>query len=225
MLRGSADNLLKNHNLDDTVGLQRVRDALEMCYLHSLRSPVIHGNVKAANRLVDDYGNAVLCNYGLSIALDDYTTGFTTTEHQSPASDIWAWACLVLEILKRKKPYEYLRDREDRPSNIGYLIKVICVDKMLPGRAGDLMGLEEQVVTLVHHCWLDDPTGRPSASDCCRVLDLWCQEHSCEHYCELPGNCELNAVSNAVKAAFIGCHESFQFTRMSQLCLQRLSSI
>ncbi|KIO22781.1 hypothetical protein M407DRAFT_216029, partial [Tulasnella calospora MUT 4182] len=86
-------------------------------YLHGLKPPVCHGDIKAANVLVTDDFQAVLMDFGLSKALEGTPSGLTTTSfglrgstrYMSPelvseddarrtlASDVWAWGCLLLE--------------------------------------------------------------------------------------------------------------------------------
>ncbi|KAG8991998.1 hypothetical protein FRB94_012099 [Tulasnella sp. JGI-2019a] len=43
------------------------------------------------------------------------------------------------------------------------------------------------------------------------------QEHSCKHECEYPGFCEVNTTPHAVETLFVGQHESFQFTKYTQV--------
>ncbi|KAF6759790.1 kinase-like domain-containing protein [Ephemerocybe angulata] len=62
--------------------LALVRDiAAGLSYLHNLQPPIIHGDVKGSNTLVTDDGRAVISDFGLSKAIEEYAgpTGFTTT--------------------------------------------------------------------------------------------------------------------------------------------------
>ncbi|KAG9014447.1 hypothetical protein FRB93_013572 [Tulasnella sp. JGI-2019a] len=43
------------------------------------------------------------------------------------------------------------------------------------------------------------------------------QEHSCKYDCEIPGFCEVVTTPQAVEALFVGQHESFQFTKYTQV--------
>ncbi|KAG9049025.1 hypothetical protein FS837_011404 [Tulasnella sp. UAMH 9824] len=87
-----------------------------LAYLHSLDPPICHGDIKAANVLVTAELTAVICDFGLSRAVQEEYTGLTTSRtlkgslrHLSPeildedpvhtlASDVWAWGCLALEV-------------------------------------------------------------------------------------------------------------------------------
>lgn len=69
------------------------------------------------NTLVDNHGNAMLCDFGLARILEDDPSGLTTTRstkyttryacpellmveraRHTLKSDIWAWGCLVLGV-------------------------------------------------------------------------------------------------------------------------------
>lgn len=103
-------------------------------YLHTLSPPVCHGDIKAVgsninicprprltvlyqeNTLIDEEGNAQLCDFGLAKILEDVPSGLTTTStsccsvryaapellHDDSShgleSDMWAWGCLVLVV-------------------------------------------------------------------------------------------------------------------------------
>lgn len=110
--------------------------ALGLKYLHSLSPPVCHGDIKPVsstslldisvtlltprgqeNTVIDDDGNAQLCDFGLAQILDTEPSGLTTTNTTSCSlryaapeiiksnkrahgleSDVWAWGCLVLVV-------------------------------------------------------------------------------------------------------------------------------
>ncbi|KAG8871154.1 hypothetical protein FRB97_008962 [Tulasnella sp. 331] len=102
-------------------------DALQgLVYLHELNPPVVHGDIKAANALVTQGRRVVLTDFGLTVATSQKgPTGLTTSrglmgsfrwfspelfrdQAQSPASDVWAWVCLLLEITKRRLPFSWI---------------------------------------------------------------------------------------------------------------------
>ncbi|KAG8855498.1 hypothetical protein FRB96_007002 [Tulasnella sp. 330] len=189
MQKGSAENFMKRGDVGNEKGLKLVQDALEgLKYLHGLTPPITHGDVKAANLLINDEDNGVLCDYGLSIALDDGGDGLNTSgglkgsipwcspdifmgASRSPAGDIWAWACLILEILKRRRPYEYCWNGTDRRFNVGYLIKGICWDKWLPEHEQELSLSGDLGEMLLRRCWMYEPSQRPTAFDCSEIFD------------------------------------------------------
>ncbi|KAG9021894.1 hypothetical protein FRB95_001206 [Tulasnella sp. JGI-2019a] len=123
---GSAQDYVLREKPDEARRLRLAHDTLcGLIYLHGLVPPVVHGDVKAANALVYEDGRAVLADFGLTRAASEVPSGLTTSrglkgsirwwspelfddEHHSTASDIWAWACLFLEIMKECVPYSWL---------------------------------------------------------------------------------------------------------------------
>ncbi|KAG8993098.1 hypothetical protein FRB94_011064 [Tulasnella sp. JGI-2019a] len=56
-------------------------------------------------------------------------------------------------------------------------------------------------------------------------IHLCGQEHSCRHDCELPGICEVNTTPHAVETLFEGRHESFQFTKYTQVAKRLICAV
>ncbi|KAJ1305012.1 hypothetical protein OPQ81_000055 [Rhizoctonia solani] len=120
----------KEHSIrDDTDSIKRIiMDVLEcLNYLHSRQpEPIVHGSLNAGKIFINEEGRAVIGEFGLSalcyqIALwvpSITFAGFArwmspelfhleASSDYSPtlASDIWALACTVLEIISGKLPY------------------------------------------------------------------------------------------------------------------------
>lgn len=97
-------------------------------YLHTLRPPIIHGDLKGNNVLITDEGRAVLCDFGLSKVIEElgHTSGLTSSpgaagpiRWQAPelmqdddaemtlSSDIWSFGCTAFEILAGVLPYSH----------------------------------------------------------------------------------------------------------------------
>lgn len=72
-------------------------------------------NTLQANTLIDNHGNALLCDFGLATIVDEVPSGLTTpnkdactARYASPElimggirtleCDVWAWGCLLLEV-------------------------------------------------------------------------------------------------------------------------------
>ncbi|KAG8920918.1 hypothetical protein FRC02_000567 [Tulasnella sp. 418] len=108
------DYLESNPNANRLSLVSDVAEALS--YLHSI--PVVHGDIKGENVLVNARGVACICDFGLSQFLDEALkiTGFTTTqsniggtdrylcpelleeEEKTTMSDMWAFACLIMLV-------------------------------------------------------------------------------------------------------------------------------
>lgn len=118
---GSADRYLPKHKPSIT---QRIKLCIDIAnglqYLHGMQTT--HGDLKPANILIDDDGNACLCDFGLASFLgEEAGTGFTTTTEYvgtaryaapeifnrpvdavgfmaTPASDVFSFGCVVYEV-------------------------------------------------------------------------------------------------------------------------------
>ncbi|KAL6842945.1 hypothetical protein ACP4OV_027258 [Aristida adscensionis] len=103
----------------------RLRVAVEVAraltYLHSFASmPIIHGDIKSANILLDDSLTVKLCHFRTSryICLDQegiHTTlhggvrnlNLNSTGQINEKSDVYSFGVLLIELLTRKNPFSY----------------------------------------------------------------------------------------------------------------------
>ncbi|KIO16074.1 hypothetical protein M407DRAFT_47623, partial [Tulasnella calospora MUT 4182] len=148
-----------------------------LAFLHQLNPPVCHGDIKAANFLVNSKCRAIICDFGLARLDEDggarrleTSIGFRGSirwsspelldgQLRAPSSDIYAWAWLVWEIMTGELPYgEVTAD---------YAIMRRIFESPLPqvngeSRLGDCLQLWE----LMTRCWDIDPTERPTSAMC-----------------------------------------------------------
>ncbi|EAU85167.2 TKL/TKL-ccin protein kinase [Coprinopsis cinerea okayama7 len=75
----APEYLAKNAGVDRLGVVRDVAAGLE--YLHTLQPPVVHGDLKGSNTLVDESGRVVLSDFGLSKVMEQVLgpTGFTTS--------------------------------------------------------------------------------------------------------------------------------------------------
>ncbi|KAG8914311.1 hypothetical protein FRC01_004129, partial [Tulasnella sp. 417] len=149
-----------------------------LSYLHSLDPPICHGDIKAANVLVTDELTAVICDFGLSRAVQEEYSGLTTSRtlkgslrHLSPelldedpvhtlASDVWAWGCLALEIMTEYVPYASAKSEQG-------IILAIARGR-LPANISELH-LPHNINTALSLCWNPKPDLRPNMA---RILSV-----------------------------------------------------
>ncbi|KAG8950606.1 hypothetical protein FRC03_012791 [Tulasnella sp. 419] len=158
-------------------------DAAEgLKYLHSI--VVVHGDLKGENVLVDDKGRASLCDFGMSEFVDDAAriSGFTTTaatvggtgrfmcpelfddEPKTTMTDIWAFGCLIGQILTDRIPYERIARRE--------AVLAAIIRGLLPMADGSGLTNDKLWSCLVR-CWSILPEDRPTAADIVSHLEMY----------------------------------------------------
>lgn len=171
---GTITQYLK-HN-PNTVRMNLFRQFLSaLAYLHGRDEAIVHGDLKPANILIDDAGNAVLADFGHSriLGISGFTTNRTTVagtfRYMAPelmvpenneitptptiASDVWAAGMTGLEILSGKIPYvEFKID--------GQLVAVIGKNK-LPNKAHYDPLVPSGAWTAFVKCWERNPKERP----------------------------------------------------------------
>ncbi|KAG8950401.1 hypothetical protein FRC03_012863 [Tulasnella sp. 419] len=160
-----------------------------LAYLHS--QDIVHGDIKPENALVDGYGRAHWCDFGLSHFLEGAAgcTGQTssstfrsgTTRFFSPEQvinenppkrkttmmDIWSFGCLIAQVMSGRQLYE------DRKTDCH--VAVAIFQGNLPINTSTQVALNPQLEslwTIVDTCWHKDPGARLTAS---AVLDLICK--------------------------------------------------
>ncbi|KAJ7262839.1 kinase-like domain-containing protein [Mycena rebaudengoi] len=180
MKYGNAREYLQNYQNETPLPI--LQDAARgLLYLHSKN--VVHGDLKAANILIDNAATAVLCDFGLSRIKADMTT--RTAEHDvdlgagsrnwmSPErlrgalpkkpSDIYAFGMTIYELFSNEIPLGHVL-----PQDLRYLV----INKNL---RPDLLGVDDMPImpqdvwAIAVKCWSKSPDARPGAASVCDML-------------------------------------------------------
>ncbi|KAG8860323.1 hypothetical protein FRB96_003972 [Tulasnella sp. 330] len=183
---GSILKYIRKAKPDEFKRLQLAIQILDgLAYLHTKDPPICHGDLKGDNIFVDGLGNAMLGDFGLATVLQDEPSRLTTDvedgavfkgsirysspevldgEGKSIASDIWAWGCLLLEILTDTPPYS------DVPTDLQVIRRVW--EGGFPEQPHKITRLF-QIGDVLRKCWDQDATRRPHAGRCYLLLQPW----------------------------------------------------
>jgi serine/threonine protein kinase len=134
-------------------------------YLHG--QDIAHCDLKSANVLIAKDGHLHLSDFGISLRLGGQTTlrrairgtpnwlapEIVTLRGTSKASDIWSFACTVLEMLQGTPPYA-----NQNPMSVLYSI----VERGCPPFPD---GLSSDLTNLLKSCFAVEPRARPTAGE------------------------------------------------------------
>ncbi|KAH8113199.1 kinase-like protein [Phellopilus nigrolimitatus] len=164
--------------------------SLGLCYLHDLKPLVIHGDLRAANVLVDRHGRPKLADFGLAKIVDSQASTMGGTSFmgkgamrwQAPElldssrfsgvpceittySDVYAFASVCLEVFTGDVPFSHLRDGE-------VVLEIVIRDKRppRPGASATERGLSDNMWALMQKCWTTHPFERPDIQSVVRDL-------------------------------------------------------
>ncbi|CAE6397223.1 unnamed protein product [Rhizoctonia solani] len=176
-----SEYLINNMDADRMAIIRQVADGLN--HLHSYNPPIAHGDIKAANILMKQDGTPLIADFGLSRLVSEFSTGLTTSLSRgsyrwmapelfggidssvlvlvTPASDVWAFGCLCLEILSGVIPWASTRN------DAAVMLDVVKNRKVPP--------LPESIETtpighIMRHCWAYEPLERPSIAQLVNAL-------------------------------------------------------
>ncbi|KAG6916394.1 hypothetical protein DXG01_007021 [Tephrocybe rancida] len=169
-----------------------------LVYLHSLG--IIHGDLKGPNILVDDGGQALLADFGISTVSNSEIVGWTsqtkdtsmggTARWQAPelisvedneaegeertrntrASDIYAWGCVCLEIFTGKIPFANF------PNDYNVIHYVQSGGRPQRPSKSSMpwvsWGLTEEIWSCMDGCWSREPSQRPTAPSVVQLLNM-----------------------------------------------------
>ncbi|KAG9045165.1 hypothetical protein FS837_006933 [Tulasnella sp. UAMH 9824] len=181
-LHGSVRDFVGSRDLSIPERISLVYDTADgLTYLHS--QSVCHGDIKAANVLVNKERRAVICDLGLARLYDENFARLESTgsssrgslrwcspellndQPRSLASDVYAWAWLVWEIMTGRLPYD------ETKADFAILAKIFGARR--PEIDHNLQLNEcAELTDLMKQCWETDPTTRPTSPKC-RDVASW----------------------------------------------------
>ncbi|CAJ1065483.1 ankyrin repeat and protein kinase domain-containing protein 1 [Xyrichtys novacula] len=180
MSNGSLNNLLASHTLMWPKKFQMIHEAsMGMNFLHSMKPPLLHLNLKTSNILVDDYLHVKIADFGLihweegmnkklfteSLAARgniSYIPPESFTQGSDPpgtAFDVYSFGIVIWEILTQQKPHTGCSvttvllqvSQGKRPS-------VELISEQRPPEC-------DQMIHIMKQCWEQDHRKRPQFSD------------------------------------------------------------
>ncbi|KAJ7080451.1 WD40-repeat-containing domain protein [Mycena epipterygia] len=180
MRHGNAREFLQKNPNHTPLPILR-NAALGLLYLHSKN--VVHGDLKAANILIDNAGTAVLCDFGLSRVKADMTSRTTEREvdlvagsrnWMSPErlrgalpkkpSDIYAFGMTIYELFSDEIPLGHIL-----PQDLRHLV---INEDLRPDILGvdDMPIMPDNMWAVATKSWAKNPGERPTASTLCDIL-------------------------------------------------------
>jgi len=148
--------------------------AAALGYLHSQTPPIVHGDIKGSNILIDESGNACLSDVSIarvSFPLDwtqAHGTGSARwmapelidpkeeSEDEYPVTlrtDIYSFGMTILEVLTGRPPFSHRRHDSSVICDIFYGRR--------PHRPAN-SDLTDSIWALIQSCWCQDPIQRPN---------------------------------------------------------------
>ncbi|CAN6174811.1 unnamed protein product [Urochloa humidicola] len=167
----------------------RLRIAYEsaeaLAYLHSCASPpILHGDVKSTNILLDGDYTAKVSDFGASILAPNDKSQFVTvvqgtcgyldpeymqTYELTDKSDVYSFGVVLLELLTRKKAFNLQGPEQDRSLSMRFLyaMKENKLEAIIDGQIRNNENIEylEEIADLARQCLEMSSMNRPSMKE------------------------------------------------------------
>jgi serine/threonine protein kinase len=168
---GSLSDMLHNETmvLEPEIIIPMLQDITQGCrFLHAADPQVIHGDLKAANILVDSKFRAKVADFGLTQKKTKLKDGgvsvsgtlfFMAPEllrqetSNTAASDVYAFGIILYEVFSRKDPYE--------GEDLATVIRQVA-DPTLHKRTPVPNNCPPVIISLMSDCLVENPEARPT---------------------------------------------------------------
>ncbi|XP_030007072.1 ankyrin repeat and protein kinase domain-containing protein 1 [Sphaeramia orbicularis] len=186
MSNGSLNNLLASHNLMWPKKFQMIHEAsMGMNFLHSMKPPLLHFNLKTSNILLDDHLHVKISDFGLihwekgmnKKLLMEYLTARGNISYIPPETftqcpdppgtsfDVYSFGIVMWEILTQQKAYAGC-------SVTTVLLQVSqgkrpCMEIIPEKKPHEC----EPMINLMEQCWDQDNRNRPQFSEIVRQTE------------------------------------------------------
>ncbi|XP_044059170.1 LOW QUALITY PROTEIN: ankyrin repeat and protein kinase domain-containing protein 1 [Siniperca chuatsi] len=186
MSNGSLNNLLASHNLMWPKKFHMIHEAsMGMNFLHSMKPPLLHLNLKTSNILLDDHLHVKISDFGLihweegmskklfmehltargNISYIPPETFTQCTDPPGTSFDVYSFGIVIWEILTQQKPYAGC-------SVTTVLLQVShgkrpCVELIPEQKPHEC----DQIISIMRQCWDQDHRNRPQFSDTVRKTE------------------------------------------------------
>ncbi|KAG6329421.1 hypothetical protein ID866_9668 [Astraeus odoratus] len=171
--KGNAHHYVQDRAIDPRPLIIGISHGLQ--YLHSHKPyPIFHGDVKGVNVLISPDGQPLLCDFGLSHAVNpslkmplSIARGGTLNwmapelfddEVASAEADVWAFGMTALELFTAKVPFYGIQGLAP------ILLRIRMGPPDRPIMEDTLSRLTDEWWKLCCLCWKPDPRSRPSIS-------------------------------------------------------------
>ncbi|ELK11910.1 Ankyrin repeat and protein kinase domain-containing protein 1 [Pteropus alecto] len=176
MANGSLEKMLPTHSLSWQLKFRIIHEtSLAMNFLHSIKPPLLHLDLKPGNILLDSNMHVKISDFGLSKWMEQSTRMqyiersalrgtlsyippemfLESNKAPGPKYDVYSFGIVIWEILTQKKPYSGL-------NMMAIIIRVgTGMRPSLQSVSDEWPGEAQQMVDLMRRCWDQDPKKRP----------------------------------------------------------------
>ncbi|KFO31128.1 ankyrin repeat and protein kinase domain-containing protein 1 isoform X3 [Fukomys damarensis] len=187
MANGSLEKMLPTHNLSWQLKFRIIHEtSLAMNFLHSIKPPLLHLDLKPGNILLDNNMHVKISDFGLSKWMEQSTrmqyiersalrgtlsyippeVFLESNKAPGPNYDVYSFGIVIWELLTQKKPYTGL-------NMMTIIIQVAAgMRPSLQPVSEEWPGEAQQMVDLMRRCWDQDPKKRPCFLDITVETDM-----------------------------------------------------